>query len=112
MPTTPKCDDVMLFSVESIESNPDVSLTHDDLVLMAVLIGGDYDQVSMASYIQSRITSLCSFRMACVDVEKTLHISLHDGPTLASTWSMRSKRARKQSSIQDYEPGARSCDRL
>ncbi|KAF8694184.1 hypothetical protein AX14_002090 [Amanita brunnescens Koide BX004] len=44
MPTTPKCDNVMLFSMESIESNPDVSLTHDDLVLMAVLIGGDYDQ--------------------------------------------------------------------
>jgi hypothetical protein len=55
MPTTPKSDDVTLFSMESIESDPQILLIREGLVLMAVLIGGDYDEVSELSYVYRRV---------------------------------------------------------
>lgn len=47
MPTTPKSDDVALFSMDAIESNWDVSLSREGLILMAILMGGDYDEVGI-----------------------------------------------------------------
>ena len=50
MPTTAlKCDEVVLFSAASIEADAELLLSHDGLILMAVLIGGDYD-VSVLSH--------------------------------------------------------------
>ena len=41
-------DSVDVYTMDAIKRHPSVSLTHPDLLLMAVLRGGDYAEVSTA----------------------------------------------------------------
>jgi hypothetical protein len=45
--------EISIYTADQIQSTPSVSLTHGGILLIALLSGGDFDQVRLRLYIQS-----------------------------------------------------------
>lgn len=69
-------DQVTVFNSGSIEADPQVSLSHEALFFMAILCGGDYDEVSFISTI-FLLLSYSHLRLDSKAADGKLHVYSH-----------------------------------